>query len=164
MVNIPGASNFDRIFDGAKTLAPPCSSCPRAVYQVARCAVVILLFCYKVALVIVVVVVFVCVVDKIIVLLVLFCEGKGLLFCVKIACFLTHNCLFFNAQMFAFPMFFFRVVHLFLYTSLTYKRLFFNFGSEGNACCFTSSCCRIFLPRVIGASCVTALDDDVLTR
>lgn len=92
MVNIPGASNFDRIFDGAKTLAPPCSSCPRAVYQVARCAVVILLFCYKVALVIVVVVVFVCVVDKIIVLLVLFCAGKGLLFCVKIAC-------FFNAQM-----------------------------------------------------------------
>ena len=33
--------------------------------------------------------------------------------------------------LFAFPMFFFRVVHL-LYTSLTYKRLFFfNFGSEG---------------------------------
>ena len=79
MVNIPGASNFDRIFEGAKTLAPPCSSCPRAVYQVARCAVVILLFCYKVALVIVVVV-FVCVVDKIIVLLVLFCEEKDFFF------------------------------------------------------------------------------------
>ena len=118
MVNIPGASNFDRIFDGAKTLAPPCSSCPRAVYQVARCAVVILLFCYKVALVIVVVVVFVCVVDKIIVLLVLFCAGKGLLFCVKIACFLTHNCLFFNAQMFAFPMFFFSsCTFIFIYIS-----------------------------------------------
>ena len=66
MVNIPGASNFDRIFDGAKTLAPPCSSCPRAVYQVARCAVVILLLfcCYKVVallVLVVVVVVFVCV-------------------------------------------------------------------------------------------------------
>jgi hypothetical protein len=132
------------------------------VYQVARCAVVILLFCYKVALVIVVVVVFVCVVDKIIVLLVLFCAGKGLLFCMKIDCFLTHNCLFVRCSLFR--CFFFRVVHLFLYTSLTYKRLFFNFGSEGNACCFTSSCCRIFLPRVVGASCVTALDDDVLTR
>ena len=118
MVNIPGASNFDRIFDGAKTLAPPCSSCPRAVYQVARCAVVILLFCYKVALVIVVVVVFVCVVDKIIVLLVLFCAGKGLLFCVKIDCFLTHNCLFVNAQMFAFPMFFFSsCTFIFIYIS-----------------------------------------------
>ena len=62
MVNIPGASNFDRIFDGAKTLAPPCSSCPRAVYHVARCAVVILVSRYKVVVVvIVVVVVFVCV-------------------------------------------------------------------------------------------------------
>ena len=72
MVNIPGASNFDRIFEGAKTLAPPCSSCPRAVYQVARCAVVILLFYFLyvalvVVVVVVVVVVFVCVVDKIIV-------------------------------------------------------------------------------------------------
>ena len=68
MVNIPGASNFDRIFDGAKTLAPPCSSCPRAVYHVARCAVVILVSRYKVVVVVivVVVVVFVCVVDKII--------------------------------------------------------------------------------------------------
>ena len=88
MVNIPGASNFDRIFEGAKTLAPPCSSCPRAVYQVARCAVVILLFCYKVALVVVVfvcvVISDVCVCDKIIVLLVLFFEEKDFFFVRKL--------------------------------------------------------------------------------
>ena len=101
-----------------------------------------------------------CVVDKIIASLVLF--------------FLCENCLFFlNAQtdrgrkflsvvfLFAFPMFFFRVLYIYyIYISLTCERLFFNFGSEGNAfCCFTSSCFyRIFFaPKVIGASTVLLL-------
>lgn len=81
-----------------------------------------------------------CVVDKIIASLVLFFFEE------KDTSFLCENCLFFfTAQMkefltfgcflFAFPMFFFRVVYIYyIYISLTCERLFFNFGSEGNAC------------------------------
>ena len=51
------------------------------------------------------------------------------------------------------------------YTSLTYKRLFFNFASEGKACCFTSSpaaefSCQKSLERVVLILC----NDVVLTR
>ena len=87
-------------------------------------------------------------------------------------------CVFFTAQMkeffgcflFAFPMFFFRVVYInIIYTkSLTCERLFFNFCSEGNACLLFHI--ELLLPNFLLAKsnrseyCVTALDDDdVLT-
>lgn len=69
--------------------------------------------------------------------------------------FLTFGCFFVR-----FSDVFFSSCTLILYISLTCERLFFNFGSEGNAfCCFTSSCFyRIFFaPKVIGASTVLLL-------
>jgi hypothetical protein len=77
--------------------------------------------------------------------------------------FLTFGCFFVR-----FSDVFFSSCTLILYISLTCERLFFNFGSEGNACLLfhIESCFyRIFFaPKVIGASRVTALDDDdVLT-
>ena len=116
-----------------------------------------------------------CVVDKIIASLVLFFFEE------KDTSFLCENCLFFlkvHRQMKDFlvvlvvrfsDVFFSSFIH-YIYISLTCERLFFNFGSDTEtlACCFTSSCFyRIFFaPKVIGASRVTALDDDdvLITR
>lgn len=79
--------------------------------------------------------------------------------------FLTFGCF-----LFAFPMFFFRVVYIYyIYISLTCERLFFNFGSDTETL-FVVSHRELLLPNFLRAKsnrseyCVTALDDDdVLT-
>ena len=111
-----------------------------------------------------------CNVDKIIASLVLFFEEKDTSFlCEKCLCFLNaqrKEFLTFGCFLFAFPMFFFRVVYIYyIYTSLTCERLFFNFGSDTETL-FVVSHRELLLPNFLRAKsnrseyCVTALDDD----